>query len=194
MPETPCQTVIVKPMEMKDVEQMSRWGLHEDPLFLPYNFPYHDVREYILWFRSKRFLLRRYLFGAYLGDRMIGYITLKQIRWIKKEAFMGVSFDPNYIDQGYGTQAINLYLKLVFSKYPLKTIKLKTAIFNFRGQKSYEKVGFEPYETVFEPYEDQSQRFELLLRYPYFQMVGEELWTEYIYMKIERETIMTPTE
>lgn len=190
--ETQESAVVVRPMELRDVEQMSRWGVHEDPLFLPYNFPYHNVHDYILWYRSKRLLFKKYLFGVYLEERMIGYITLKHIKWLKKEAFMGVSFDPNYINQGYGTRAIAQYVEMVFSQYPLRTLKLKTAIFNYRGQKSYEKVGFQRYSVNFEPYEDQSQTFELLLRYPYFQMVGDELWTEYIYMKIDRDDVMKP--
>lgn len=181
------EDLAVRIMELKDVSQMSHWGSHEDPRFYPYNFPYNKAIDYLLWYKSKTSLFRRYLYGVFLGERLIGYITLKHIRWLRKEAQMGVSFDPNFVSRGYGTKAISAYLEQVFSDFRLDTIKLKTAIFNIRGQKCYEKVGFVPYETKFEPYEDQTQRFELMLRYDDFSMVGEEIWTHYIYMRYDRK-------
>lgn len=98
---------------------------------------------------------------------------------------MGVAFDPNHLDQGYGTEAIKAYLDLVVHKYGMKRIFLKTACFNVRGQRCYGKVGFKEVERKFEPYEDQSQRFDMLMKYEGFQMLGDEIWTEYIYMVYE---------
>ena len=84
---------------------------------------------------------------------------------------MGICFDPALLGRGYGTAALKAYLEQVEQKYGMKKIFLKTACFNHRGQRCYEKVGFVPIERRYEPYEDQSQPFELLLKYGDFQMV-----------------------
>lgn len=181
------ETISVRPLSVEDVYQLKNWGKHTDPLFYAYNFPYTRPREFMLWYQSKYFPLRRYIFGAFLGEQLVGYITLKQIKWFKGEAFMGVAFDPNLLSRGYGTKAIEAYVELVFHRFKwIHTIKLKTAVFNERAQKSYLKVGFKLYEKIFEPFEDQSQSFNLLLNFPYFTLVENELWTDYYYMKIER--------
>ncbi len=177
--------VVVRLMALKDVAQMANWGRHEDLRYEAYNFPYNSQHEYFMWFRSKRKPFRRYLFGAYVGDELVGYITLKQIKWIKREAFMGIAFNPDRVNAGYGTQALQAYLKIVAQDFGMKKIHLKTACFNIRGQRCYEKAGFRVVERKFEPYEDQSQNFELMLKYGDFQMLGVELWTEYIYMDYE---------
>lgn len=177
--------ITVKPLELKDVGQMSHWGRHDDLRYLPYNFPYTKPIDWLLWLRSKKRPFKKYIFGAFIGERLVGYITLKQINWFKREAYMGVAFDPALLGKGYGTAAIQQYLKLVTERFRLKKIFLKTACFNLRGQRCYEKAGFTVVEKRFEPFEDQSLPFELLLHYGDFQMVENEIWTEYIYMVYE---------
>ncbi len=83
--------VEVRPMKFKDVAQLANWGQHEDIRYEGYNFPYKAQHEFYQWYRSKKQAFRRYLFGAFLEGELIGYITLKQIKWIKREAFMGLS-------------------------------------------------------------------------------------------------------
>lgn len=178
--------VTVKPLQLADVKQMSQWGTHTDLRFEAYNFPYTTTLDYILWYHSKRKPFRKYIYGAFLETRLIGYITFKNIDWLARKGEMGVVFDPNYINQGYGTEAIKQYLALVFGKFPINRIMLKTAKFNVRGQRCYEKVGFRQTEVRFEPYEDQSFPFELIMNYEGFQMIENELWTEYVYMMCER--------
>lgn len=181
----PKQEVEVRPLELKDVQQMAKWGVHEDLRYHAYNFPYRRPLDFLLWYKSKKRPFKRYIFGAFLGDELLGYITLKQIKWLKREAFMGVAFNPDQLNRGYGTAAIKAYLKLVTEKYGMKRIHLKTACFNLRGQRCYLKAGFRIYERSFEPYEDQTQRFDLLLHFDDFQMMGDEIWTEYVFMVYE---------
>ncbi len=73
------------------------------------------------------------------------------------------------MNSGYGTSALKAYLKIVTEDYGMKKIHLKTACFNSRGQRCYEKAGFHVVETKFEPYEDQSQNFELMLNFGGFR-------------------------
>jgi RimJ/RimL family protein N-acetyltransferase len=174
--------VVVRPLELKDVQQMCQWGTHEDLRYLPYNFPYKRPLDLLFWYKSKKRPFKRYIFGAFIGEELIGYITLKQIKWVKREAFMGIAFNPSLVGNGYGTAALNAYLELVRKRYGMKRIFLKTACFNLRGQRCYQKVGFVEVERRLEPYEDQSQPFTLMLNYGDFTMVDDEIWTEYIYM------------
>lgn len=179
--------IVVRPLKLSDVPKMSLWGVHEDQRYQSYNFPYRQFIDYLLWYKSKKSFLKKYIFGVFLENELLGYITLKQINWLKREAYMGVAFDPDQIDKGYGTIGIQVYLELVMRQYKLKRIFLKTGGFNLRGQRCYNKVGFKEFKRVFEPYEDQSQQFELLLRYEDFKMVENEIWTDYIYMVYEKK-------
>lgn len=182
--------VVVRPIKPMDIEQMSRWGTHSDPRFDAYNFPYETPFEYLMWYHTKKKWFRKYIYGVFDGPRLIGYITFKHINWFKRTGEMGIAFDPNFLSQGHGTEALRLYLKHIFTTFPIDRVWLKTASFNQRARRCYEKVGFTYYDEKFEPYEDQAHRFELILTYDDFQMVDEELWAHYVYMEVYRKDFM----
>ena len=165
--------VKVKKMRKKDVLEMVNFSKHTDVRLLHYNFEYKTKKECKLWYRVKTKFLRRYIFSIYDYDVFVGYITLKNINWIIKKAEMGVVINPLYTAKGIGTEAIKKYLKIVFTKYKMKSIYLKVASFNLRAKKCYEKVGFQEYKKVYEKYEDQ----DYLLKndeYKKFDEIGYE--------------------
>ena len=84
----------VKALEPRDVLQMIKWGKHEDIRLLHYNFQYTEISECYQWYHSKNKFLRKYIFGIYTEDILVGYITLKNINWLLRKAEMGIVLVP----------------------------------------------------------------------------------------------------
>lgn len=178
----------VKPLDPKDVCQMTNWGKHGDIRLLHYNFNYTSVYDCQRWYRSKNKFLRKYIFGIYTEDILVGYITLKNINWLFRKGEMGIVLDPAKVNKGYGTQAIKKYLRIVFKQYKMKKIMLRVAAFNKRAKRAYEKVGFRIYKESYEIYEEQ----EFLLKDNNYTLFDEmvfkkdEVYTKYYYMVINK--------
>ena len=174
----------VKPLKPKDVLQMTQWGEHEDIRLMHYNFNYESTYDCYRWYRLKNKFLRKYIFGIYTEDILVGYITLKNINWLFRKAEMGIVLDPSKVNRGYGTKAIKAYLKIVFNKYKMKKIILRVAAFNKRAKRAYEKVGFQIFKETYEVYEEQ----EILLSNEDYTLFDEmifkkgEIYTKYYYM------------
>jgi len=174
----------VKALDPKDVYQMINWGKHEDIRLLHYNFNYTNIYDCQRWYRSKNKFLRKYIFGIYTEDILVGYITLKNINWLLRKGEMGIVMDPSKVNEGYGTKAIKEYLKIVFNQYKMKKIVLRVAAFNKRAKRAYEKVGFKIYKESYEVYEEQ----EYLLKNNNYTLFDEmifkkgEVYTKYYYM------------
>jgi len=178
----------VKALDPKDVMQMTQWGKHEDIRLLHYNFEYTKSEDCERWYHSKNKFLRKYIFGIYTGDILVGYITLKNINWFLRKAEMGIVLNPLKVNMGYGRKGIQKYLKLVFSKYKIKKIILRVAAFNQRGKRAYEHVGFKIYKESYEAYEEQ----EFLLENENYTLFDEmiykrgQIYTKYYYMEYNK--------
>ncbi|MDN5352165.1 MAG: diamine N-acetyltransferase [Clostridiales bacterium] len=180
--------LVFRKLKRKDVYQFSKWGKHEDPRFFQYNFPYEDAPEFDAWYFSKQHLLFKKVYGLFLDDYPLGFITLKQIRWLKRTAELGIAIDPNHLSEGFGAELLTQFLTYVFSRYPITKMTLRVAHFNVRAQKSYSKVGFHVVEDLLEPFEEQGFKDEIMARYPsQFQVVEGILYTLFFRMEIRKE-------
>lgn len=149
--------VMLTPLKLEDAFFMKKWGKHETPLLSDYNFPYYDDEDIIEWYNSKKSSRRRIYFIVYNEEkRAIGYLGIKSIRRISKKATLGIVFDPNYVDKGYGTDAINAFLDYFFNTMKMKTLLLEVAGFNKRAIRCYEKCGFMKYDQYLDIYHDQN--------------------------------------
>ena len=79
-------------------------------------------------------------------DKMIGTVSLERINNINRTATLGIFIgNKNYLNKGYGTEAIKLILDYGFKYLNLNNIKLDLMEFNKRALKCYEKCGFKEY-------------------------------------------------
>lgn len=179
----------LRPLRLEDVKQMENWKWHEDPWFYHYNFDCKTEVERYTWLKSKRVFLTRDIFGLFLDERLIAFISIKEYNWLFRTAEMGISMDLNYVNQGYGTEGIKLYLKYVFKHSFFKRIILRTAIFNQRAKRAYEKVGFKLTKIKYMPYEEQRYKADILKLYPDADVIESELYTDYYYMAIEKRNV-----
>ncbi|MDF1512914.1 MAG: GNAT family protein [Anaerolineae bacterium] len=74
----------------------------------------------------------------------IGVISLEGINWRDRVAEVGIIIgDPDYWEQGYGTDAMRTILSIGFDWYNLYRISLNVVHDNTRAISVYEKCGFQ---------------------------------------------------
>ena len=139
-------------MNLRDVFTFRNWGRHESPLFLEYNFIEESEEDIIEWFKWKtRRPLSEY-FVIESDEKIIGYLSLKNINKILKKAELGIVLDPNYINQGIGKRILELFLTYL-KKRGFKKIFLFAAHYNKRAIRVYEELGFK-------------KRYNFLMKFP----------------------------
>lgn len=184
--------IVFRKFKLEDVYAFKKWGAHSDPRFFQYNFIYHNDEDLTAWYRAKQRLFFRKVYGLFIDDYPLGFVTLKHFNWFVQSAELGIALDPNYLSEGYGTLLLNEFLRYVFNTYPLKTMTLRVAHFNQRAQKSYQKVGFVKIGESDEPYEEQGYKELLMDRYPNLFTLREGiLYTTFYKMSIHRDKIIT---
>jgi RimJ/RimL family protein N-acetyltransferase len=183
--------LIFRKIRRKDVYQFENWGKHHDPRFFQYNFPYTHQAEFDAWYFSKQHWFARKVYGLFLEDYPLGFITLKRIRWLRRSAELGIAIDPSHISEGFGTELMKRFLFYVFTQYPIETMTLRVAHFNVRAQKSYAKIGFKVIEDLLEPFEEQGFKDEIIEAYPeQFQVVDGILYTLFFKMAIHKHDFL----
>jgi len=137
--------VTIRDLQLEDVFEMRKWGYHDNPLLEDYNFPQMSDKEIGLWYKMKA----NGIFNKYYGIRnenneLIGYMGIKGIKIIRREATLGIVLDPNHINKGYGTEILDTFLHFYFTKMKMRKMILEVAEFNKRAYRVYEKIGFQP--------------------------------------------------
>lgn len=182
----------VRKLKRRDIDKMVLWGKHQDPIFLHYNFPEFSNHERDLWYKIKARDFRKRCFAVEnMKGCIVGYISLRDIKFFKRESEMGIVFDPDKLNQGYGTDALNNFLNLYFNKYKMKRLKLKVAKFNKRALRCYEKCGFKILKEVYDEFEEQNIGIAtmkgIVKRNKEFGIDNGRLMTKYYYMDITKE-------
>ena len=76
-------------------------------------------------------------------NKLIGNVSLEEIDRTNRSAVLGIFIgDKEYLNNGYGTEAIQLILEYGFKYMNLHSINLTVMEFNKRAQKCYIKCGF----------------------------------------------------
>lgn len=186
------EKIYIEKLEREHVDTMQRWGKHKDPMFYGYNIPYMSENERTCWYKNKTLPFSKKCFSIFnISSQLIGYISLRNIKWIRKSSELGIVFDPNNISKGYGTDSLNVFLEYYFDILKMKSLYLKVAIFNIRAQRCYEKCGFKPKGIVIEEFEDQSipiLKNDYFIPYrDYFIQEGKKIKCKYINMIITKD-------
>lgn len=144
-------------MKIEDAFQLKNWGVHKNTLLADYNMPNLTTDEIKSWyfFKSNSWS-KKYFSVLNEEDKFIGYIGIREIKRIRKQSTLGIVFDPNYVGQGYGSQAMEIFLAYYFSIMKMKTMYLAVAKFNKRAIRAYEKIGFKIIGEYLDLYYDQN--------------------------------------
>jgi len=133
----------ITPMKMEDVYNFKNWGIHENPLLADYNLSHLSDGELEEWYYYKTNRPNQIYFSVFNEEnRMIGYFGIKNIRKILKDAILGIVFDPNYVNQGYGTETIMTFLDYYFNVLKMRKLYLEVTKYNRRALRCYQKNGF----------------------------------------------------
>ncbi|MBM7615555.1 RimJ/RimL family protein N-acetyltransferase [Alkaliphilus hydrothermalis] len=184
------KTYITK-LKRPHIDKMQLWGTHRNPLFYCYTFPKMNREERNYWFGRKKDSLTRKSFAIFNEDDvLIGYISLRDINWLRRSSELGIVFDPKYMNKGYGTDALKSFIYYYFKTLKMKQLKLRVAEFNIRAQRCYENCGFATKESVYENFEDQSlpvfENDNLKEYQRFFKKSDDMLQCNYIHMYITK--------
>lgn len=182
------EKVCLEPLKLKNVYHMREWGRYESPLFNDYNFPQLDDFEVRKWYDIKILQKNTQSFAVINEEeKTIGFISLKDIRKLLKIASLGITFDANYINKGYGTDAIKTLLKYYFESINMRTIYLDVATHNIRAIKCYEKCGFKIVKKyTIKNNEIKLENIEPKITQNDFIFRGNNLYGYYYKMKLEK--------
>ncbi|NLE75918.1 MAG: GNAT family N-acetyltransferase [Chloroflexi bacterium] len=140
------QRVELRPFQRADLEQVQGWEPYEEVLFQQYNMPRGTPRQNDAWFEHNiRRGERLYFTVTRLGDgAVIGLISLREVYRSPRRASarLGIVFGAAFAGQGYGSEALPLFLTHLFGPLGFSLLKLDVAAFNGRALRLYEKCGF----------------------------------------------------
>ncbi len=188
------ERIFIRPLRVEDVFNMRKWGVHKNPLLSDYNFPEMSDRQIQKWYEVKtKSFFNKYFAILTKEDRLIGYMGIKEIKFLKKESTLGIVFDPDLLDSGYGTETLKYFLKEYFNQMNMKKMYLEVAEFNKRARRVYEKMGFKYNGYYLEEFFD----WDLDLQSSYFKEVescfvinGKKIYNYVYSMKLDREDFL----
>lgn len=135
------EKVLIRPMVREDVERMRAWRPFTDPLDVLLNGSQHPGDMNIWFCEEVSDPSRRWYAIEDLAGRLIGRLSLRQIVG-RKSARLGITLAPDYLGQGYGTDAIRTFLAYYFQELGFEVLYLDVAAPNRRAIRCYEKCGF----------------------------------------------------
>ena len=80
---------------------------------------------------------------ALADDRLIGFVDIWVNSWSHGDGWVGIGIgEPEYWGNGYGTDAMQTFLRYAFLELNLHRVSLGVFSYNPRAIRSYEKAGF----------------------------------------------------
>jgi RimJ/RimL family protein N-acetyltransferase len=133
----------VREFERADVDRWLDWPRHQDPLFHVFNPPPMSTRQRDSYFESRRGASDVRLFAVDdLQGELIGRLNLREIDWFARTAVVGISFRPDRLGQGFGTDSLRAFLYYYFTTLQMMALFLDVAAHNVRARRCYERCGF----------------------------------------------------
>lgn len=127
-----------------DAPDLALWGHHTDVLFEGYNMDLRTADEALRWFDARQAWTDAQLYAveSLSERRVVGYIGLREIDLNRRRSVLGISFDPNALGKGYGTDSLRTFLKHYFETWRYDEMELDVAATNLRARRCYERCGF----------------------------------------------------
>jgi RimJ/RimL family protein N-acetyltransferase len=136
------EKVIIRPMVREDVDKIAAWRPSTDPLYSLWSSQSRSNDNYIRFQAQADDPSRQWYAIEDLAGCLIGRLSLRQISR-RKSARLGITLGADYVDQGYGTDAIRTFLIYYFRDMGFKKLYLDVAAPNRRAIRCYEKCGFQ---------------------------------------------------
>jgi diamine N-acetyltransferase len=193
------ERVTIRTMKLEDLDAMISWRPFADPLYRPFDFPRQSRADHIRWFEWRRRDPSRRLYTIINEERkVIGSLTLREVDG-RRSARLGITIGADFVSQGYGTEALHLFLHYFFQYLGFDRIVLDVAATNLRAVRCYRTIGF---RQVGEHYRSASHpSYRDVLREPryrhlrsYFRRQGGVIQVLFYDMSLTREEWRALTE
>ena len=135
--------VTIRPLRKRDLDTMSGWATFDDPLYRLFDWPRRPATENGMWF-AELMRDRTRVYYAVEDERhtLIGRISLRDIRG-HQSARLGIGFGTDFVGQGYGSEALRVFLRYYFCELGFRRLVLDVSAINLRAIRCYESCGFE---------------------------------------------------
>jgi diamine N-acetyltransferase len=121
---------------------MMQWRPFADPLYQPFDFPKQSKTEHVRWFEWRSQDASRRLYTVEdEKHRVIGSLTLREIDG-QQSARLGITLGADFVSQGYGTEALRLFIDYFFREMGFAKMVLDVAATNLRAMRTYRSLGF----------------------------------------------------
>lgn len=154
--------ISLRPLQKQDMQRIKRWGRNQTPLLSGYNYGEMSFSESLFWYRAKTSKNARYFAIDHNDQKMIGYLGAKQINMVQQSALLGIVLDPNFQSQGYGKEALLLFMDFYFNEWGMRSLNLEVNQFNKRALALYEDLGFRYVSESYEKFENQEINVDAL--------------------------------
>jgi diamine N-acetyltransferase len=134
--------VILRLLRRADLGEMASWRPFDDPLFAEANWTQRSLDELNRWYtRCSRDSQRLLCAVTDQSGQIIGSITLRERDGLRS-ARLGITLGADFVDQGYGTEALTLFFDYYFGELGFAKMVLDVVGYNQRAIRVYRKLGF----------------------------------------------------
>jgi diamine N-acetyltransferase len=135
--------LLIRPLERADVDAIYALRPHTDPLLLRYNLPAEETdADRDLWFDLRTGDPARREFAILTASgQFVGRIGLREMDG-QGSARLGISIGADFVDRGYGTEALAGWLNWYFGQGGFVKLVLDVLGLNTRAIRVYDKLGF----------------------------------------------------
>jgi RimJ/RimL family protein N-acetyltransferase len=163
------ERITIRPLTREDLRMMSSWPRFQDPLYRLFDWPKRSETSDDLWFHQlMRDKARVYYAVDNESHELIGRISLREIDG-QRSARLGIGFGPDYVDQGYGTEALQVFLEYFFSDLGFERMVLDVAAANQRALRCYKRCGFRSVASHYQ-YAGSDEELKFLRKKPYYHL------------------------
>lgn len=142
--------VFIRALRRQDLDTMETWPPSEDPLYRLFDWPVCSYEHNDIWFsRLIHDKSRVYYAIENENSDLIGRLSLREI-YKRRSARLGLGFGTPFVGQGYGTEALQLFLQYYFLTLRFEQMVLDVAAVNARAIRCYLRCGFEKVSTDFQ--------------------------------------------
>jgi len=133
----------IRRMRSGDTQRMELWRPYSDPLHKLWHLPRNSSLPQDVWLLLHGTDSKTMWWTIeHRQDRcIIGALSLREISR-PVSARLGIRIGPNYVDQGYGTEALRAFIPHFFNTMGFRRMLLDVAATNMRAVHVYEKLGF----------------------------------------------------
>jgi diamine N-acetyltransferase len=182
----------IRPLQRQDLDRRQQWPPFCDPLHLIWDMPPCSRGENDNWFAQMTDNRHRLAYSVDdLRSHLIGMISLREISW-GGSARLGISLSSQHVGQGYGTEALGLFLPYYFITLKFRRMTLDVAAANTRAVRCYLRAGFRQVTTHWQPVDGdlEPELFDSPQYAPlrdYFRWRWDRTEALYYDMELERE-------